>query len=119
MCLINFGLNETECNVHNETQKLLTSHSSDIQRYVSDLNIYGALLENIPNIIFVLFLGPWSDRNGRKLPMMFPLVGHIISVILYLVNYHFQSWPAEYLLFASIPLGLCGGSATIFMSLNR
>ena len=122
VCLVNFHLNETECSTHqqqNSTLNMLFDHPTDIQRYVSDLNIYASLLENLPNIMFVLFLGPWSDRNGRKLPMMIPIAGVLMSVVLYMVNDFFESWPAEYLLFASIPLGLCGGSATMFMSLNR
>lgn len=76
VCLVNFHLNETECSTHqqqNSTLNMLFDHPTDIQRYVSDLNIYASLLENLPNIMFVLFLGPWSDKNGRKLPMMIPI----------------------------------------------
>lgn len=119
VCLVNFQLNSTECGQHNHTSETETEHSTEIQKYVSDLNIYGSLIENIPSIIFVLFLGPWSEKNGRKVPMMTPIIGHLCSVSLYIVNYYFTSWPAEYILFASIPCGLFGGSATLLMALNR
>ena len=114
-CLVNFHhLNESDCAQQNDS-----STADDVQRYVSDLNVYAALLQNVPSIFFVLFVGPWSDKNGRKIAMMLPLLGQILSVALYFLNDHFESWPAEFLLFASIPLGLCGGPTSIFMILNR
>ena len=119
VCLVNFQLNSSECSPHNHTSETETDHLTEIQKYVSDLNIYASLIENVPSIIFVLFLGPWSEKNGRKVPMITPLIGHICSVCLYILNYYFKCWPAEYILFASIPCGFFGGSATLFMALNR
>lgn len=120
VCLVNLQLNASECvGSHNHTSEIDSGHSTEIQKYVSNLNIYGSLIENIPSIILVLFIGPWSEKNGRKVPMMSPLVGHILSVSLYILNYYFKSWPAEYILFASIPCGLFGGNATMLMALNR
>lgn len=119
-CYINFQLNSSECTAqHNHTSETGSEHATEIQKYVSNLNIYGSLIENIPSVILVLFLGPWSEKNGRKPPMLAPLVGHLCSVSLYILNYYFTSWPAEYILFASIPCGLFGGSATLLMALNR
>jgi PCFT/HCP family folate transporter-like MFS transporter 1/3 len=116
---VNFQLNLTDCSTHNHTVESDSDHATEIQKYVSNLNIYGSLIENVPSIIMVLFLGPWSERNGRKLPMIIPLIGHICSVSMYILNYYFTLWPAEYILFASIPLGFCGGTATLLMALNR
>ena len=118
-CVVNFQLNLTDCSTHNHTNETDSVHTTEIQNYVSNLNIYGSLIENVPSIIVVLFLGPWSERNGRKLPMIFPLIGHICSVSMYMLNYYFASWPAEYILFASILWGLFGGSATMMMALIR
>lgn len=119
-CYVNFQLNTSECNAqHNHTSETDSEHATKIQKYVSNLNIYSSFIENIPSVIFVLFLGPWSEKNGRKLPMITPLIGHLCSVSLYILNYYFTSWPAEYILFASIPCGLFGGTATLLMALNR
>ena len=117
VCIVNFHLNSSDCGPQNHT--IESEHSTDIQKYVSNLNIYASLIENIPSVILVLFIGPWSERNGRKVPMMTPVVGLILSVTLYILNYYFESWPAEYILFASIPSGLFGGAATFLMALNR
>nr|CAH0103279.1 unnamed protein product [Daphnia galeata] len=117
-CVVNFQLNLSDCSAHNHTSEIDSGHATEIQKYVSNLNIYGSLIENVPSIILVLFLGPWSERNGRKLPMIIPLIGHICSVSMYILNYYFTSWPAEYILFASLPCGLFGGTATLLMALN-
>ena len=32
-------------------------------------------IKGVPPILFVLFIGPWSDRFGRKPLMIVPLIG--------------------------------------------
>jgi len=115
-CSVNFNFNSSVCESHNHTVE--TKEDDDIQRYVTNLSMCASLIENIPSVLIVLFLGPWSDRNGRIVPMMFPLIGLALAISIYMLNYWFESWPAEYLLFASVPTGLCGGSASLFMSIN-
>jgi len=118
-CRVNFHLNASACAPHNHTTTTTLHHDDDdIQRYVTNLSMCASLIENIPSVLIVLFLGPWSDRNGRKLSMMFPLIGLVLATLTYVLNYWFESWPAEYLLFASVPIGLSGGSAALFMSIN-
>ena len=114
---MNFNFNSSVCESHNHTVE--TKEDDDIQRYVTNLSMCASLIENIPSVLIVLFLGPWSDRSGRIVPMMFPLIGLALAISIYMLNYWFESWPAEYLLFASVPTGLCGGSASLFMSINR
>jgi hypothetical protein len=46
-----------------------TQLADRVQSYVSTLNIYGSLIDNIPSIFLMLFLLPWSDKHGRK-PLM-------------------------------------------------
>jgi hypothetical protein len=56
-CYVNFQLNASECNAqHNHTSETDSEHATEIQKYVSNVNIYGSFIENIPSIIFVLFL---------------------------------------------------------------
>lgn len=119
MCLNNFQLNATVCASHNHSTEAESQYATSVQKYVSTLNIYASLIENIPSVLLVLFLGPWSEKNGRKLPMMLPVIGHIFSVAFYIANYYFFSWPAELILLASIPIGLSGGTPTLLMALNR
>ena len=68
----------------------------------------------IPCVIFALFLGPWSDRAGRKLLILVPYVGYFLFCIVMLVNtYFFDQLVVEFLWFENIS-ALCG-SYVIFL----
>ena len=117
VCFVNFGLNASVCSSVN--QNVESPVNDRIQKYVSTLNIYASLIESIPSIFCVLFLGPWSNRNGRKLIIILPFLGTLLSTLLYIANYLTPSWSAEYVLLGSVPWGVFGGGATLFMALIR
>lgn len=50
--------------------------------------IYKMIL-NLPSIFLGLFCGAWSDRIGRKLPIMLSSFGTIIAVIFYMLSIMF------------------------------
>lgn len=58
------------------------------------------------NLILV-FAGPFVDRNGSKLPILFCLVGYICASLMYCFVSLFPSIPVNYLLICSIPIR-CG-----------
>ena len=112
------------CDTKNQTSQVASEHNStwlidEVQRYVTGLDIYIALINNVPSIFFILFLGPWSDKHGRKPLMIVPIAGHILSILVIILNYFMESWPAEYLLFANIPIGVMGGNVSLMMALQR
>ena len=51
--------------------------------------------------------------------MVLPVIGHMVSVSMYITNYLMTNWSAEYILLASAPLGFFGGNATMFMACCR
>lgn len=68
----------------------LSSHPEEqvsVQQVVSTINMYTELVTNIPAVFFVLFLGSWSDKYGRKIPMTLPLIGSFLATLLYLVSF--------------------------------
>ena len=48
-----------------------------VQTRVSELKMYISILESLPCSVVTLFIGPWSDKNGRKPLMILPLIGTI------------------------------------------
>lgn len=93
--------------------------NGQVQSYVSNLNIYNTIINCVPSTLFVLFLGPWSDTYGRKPLMILSIVGYVLSTLIYMANCYWNSWPAEYLLLASVPVSLLGGWSTFGMAINR
>ena len=76
------------------------------------------VLVNLPAILLGLFCGAWSDKIGRKLPVMLPCVGTIFAVLCFMAS-----------MFTAIPFLLCilvggairgcfGKSAIITMGLH-
>lgn len=90
-----------------------------IHSYVCTLNLYGTLIDQIPSAFVVLFLGPFSDRHGRKILMIAPLIGYVLSTLIYMANYYAIWLPAEFLLFSDIPVGSLGSMITFVMAVNK
>ncbi|XP_034480619.1 proton-coupled folate transporter isoform X2 [Drosophila innubila] len=68
-------------------------------------------------IILALFLGSFSDRRGRKLPLLMGLVGKFIYSSMVVVNAKMPTWPVEYIIYtATLPSALTGADVAIFAS---
>lgn len=117
------GYSVNACDVRNQTLSVDEQNNTQlinkIQSHVSQLNIYSSLIEHIIGMFSVLILGPLSDRYGRKLLMLSPVLGKVSETVIFMVNYYVVSLPAEFILLADIPLGLLGGMITFIMSVNK
>ena len=56
-----------------------------VQAHASYFNILLTVASNIPAFFMSLFLGPYSDRVGRKYTMILPLCGTLASAVCYVV----------------------------------
>ena len=79
----------------------------EVKKLTTNLEVYDGVLVSIPSVIFCLFLGSWSDANGRKLLLVLPFVGNGLSFIAYMICYSFPL-PSKALLLGSV-VGLSGG----------
>ncbi|XP_017080393.1 proton-coupled folate transporter [Drosophila eugracilis] len=68
-------------------------------------------------IILALFLGSFSDRRGRKLPLLMGLVGKFIYSSMIVVNARMPTWPVQNIIYsATLPSALTGADVAIFAS---
>ncbi|KAK9501064.1 hypothetical protein O3M35_002178 [Rhynocoris fuscipes] len=113
-CHINLGLSDEICNnlTAPENQKL----QKEVQLKVSTFHQYENIASHLVPVILAFFLGPWSDKVGRKLPLLLGLFGNFVYSFMIVVNASF-SWPLEVvLLTACLPCALTGGNLTVFMA---
>ncbi|KAK7083801.1 hypothetical protein SK128_012844, partial [Halocaridina rubra] len=97
----------------------LTQHEEEqiiVQKGVTLINMYRQLLTAVPNIVFVIFIGSWSDKYGRKLPLTLPLFGSFLGTLLLLMNAYWITFPALYILIADVPQVFTGGFITMLMA---
>ena len=86
-----------------------------VQAIVAKEETIVQIVQNIPMVIFALFLGPWSDTAGRKLLLCIPLIGYFISASCMILNvYFFDQLVVEFLWLDGIR-NLFGGWVLFFL----
>lgn len=90
----------------------------DVQKQATNYIIYHKCLSNFPALILGLFCGAWSDKYGRKLPMVLPSIGTTFAVLLYMsANVSPQSSVA-FFLSGSLVHGCFGKTSMISMAVH-
>lgn len=86
---------------------------NNVQRMTTNYNMYYSLISTFPAIIAAIYLGTWSDKYGRKIPIIIAVVGTLMEVVGIILNsIHFNA-PLSYILLPAIPGGITGGSMVI------
>jgi len=88
----------------------------NVQTRVSQINMGLNIFAAIPSIILALFIGPWSDKNGRKPLIILPIVGAILSNLVWILNVIFRSASAYFLLGTSLST-IFGGFTTLLIGM--
>ncbi|XP_011860808.1 PREDICTED: proton-coupled folate transporter-like [Vollenhovia emeryi] len=116
-CVVTLKINETECLLlhKNSTSKEALRLNSIVQPYTSLVIMAKAFMESIIPSLLTLFLGPWSDKYGRK-PLI--LSGYISTSLTYLLLSVLAQWDVGpwYFLIAYIPTGLLGGIGVLILA---
>ena len=82
---------------------------------VSDFHQWNNIAGHVVPIILALWFGNWSDRRGRKLPLIIGLCGKVIYSGMVIVNSAMINWDLYMIIYtASLPMGMLGGDVAIF-----
>ncbi|XP_071520085.1 lysosomal proton-coupled steroid conjugate and bile acid symporter SLC46A3-like [Panulirus ornatus] len=111
ICSVKLGLPPEVC-------ANLSAHPEEnvrVQREFSVFTFYNSIILSVLPLIFVLFMGAWSDKYGRKVPLLMTLVGHMMYAGGYLLTNWQTSWPVEVLFLVTL-LEALGGTNTGFLS---
>lgn len=84
---------------------------------VSSFHQWNNIAGHVVPIILALFFGNWSDRRGRKLPLIIGLLGKFIYSFMVVINSMMDTWDLNTIVYtASLPMGMLGGDVAIFGS---
>lgn len=111
--------NKTYCSVLSTCDKNNTICNDDqslIQKHASRWGVYLGLAGNIPSILVTLLFGIYSDKIGRKVFILIPLIGYIISTVTFGVISFNDSIPVYYLYIGNCLAGFFGGFYALLSS---
>ncbi|KAG1682175.1 Solute carrier family 46 member 3 [Nymphon striatum] len=90
-----------------EQQKII------IQKSTNNWGIINSVVTVLPTVCLSLFAGPWSDKYGRKLPLILPFTGSLISsAMLIAISYIDYDYPPYTIIIVNISNGLTGSYIT-------
>ncbi|XP_042860369.1 proton-coupled folate transporter-like [Penaeus japonicus] len=87
-----------------------------VQAITNKYNMYSQWIEMGPAVFVLIFMGMWSDRRSRRLPLLLPMLGSTIKALGLMANAYFWSLQPYFILLSYIPYGLTGGMMTAFMA---
>ena len=85
----------------------------EIATAVTKYSLYQTYVLSFVPIIFIIFLGPYCDKRGSKVPLLLAIFGFTISGVCIILFCYFDHLPPIYLLVAYLPVTLTGGSVVI------
>ncbi|XP_034190594.1 putative peptidoglycan muropeptide transporter SLC46 isoform X2 [Osmia lignaria lignaria] len=112
-CRVDHGYSEEVCARLNDNETI----KAKVQVTVSEFHQWNNIAGHVVPIILALFFGNWSDRRGRKLPMILGLLGKFVYSFMVVINSMVDSWNLNTVVYtASLPMGMLGGDVAIFGS---
>lgn len=110
-CYVTLGYNQTECAAlgsghhDNATTKL----EEIVQPYVTVLAMTKRLIETCITALLCFFIGPWSDKYGRRPVLLATLTGYTIAYVIITIVVAIPSSSPWLLITSTIPICLFGG----------
>lgn len=84
---------------------------------ISEFHQWNDIAGHVVPIILAMFYGNWSDRRGRKLPLIFGLTGKLIYSFMIVINSMMNNWNLNMIVYtATLPMSILGGDVAIFSS---
>lgn len=114
ICLSLYTDDEWICdNLKNDS---LSAEEEAVQVTNSEWNFYKAICLIVPQFFVTALYGSWSDTVSRKLPILIPVVGAILSQIIYMAGALVMESALGFLLLGELVSGLSGFTPTILMA---
>ncbi|XP_065159331.1 probable peptidoglycan muropeptide transporter SLC46 [Atheta coriaria] len=89
--------------------------NKEVQVTVSEFHQWNDIAGHVIPIILAFFVGAWSDKRGRKIPLLLGLIGKFYYSVMIVVNTLQPTWPVEYIIYtATFPSTLTGADVAIF-----
>lgn len=112
ICTVKLGYSAEVCKNLSDYEE----HNVAVQRELTVFTFYNSIIMSVLPLIYVLFMGAWSDKYGRKIPIMISLVCRLLHGAGYLLVNWQTSWPVEVLYPVTFLEAIGGGNSGILSS---
>ncbi|XP_031354714.1 solute carrier family 46 member 3 isoform X3 [Photinus pyralis] len=112
-CRVNHNFTQAICDdISNPINADANKH---VQLTVSEFHQWNDIAGHGGQIILAFFMGAWSDKRGRKIPLLLGLIGKCYYSVMIVVNSVYYTWPVEYVIYtATLPMTITGADVAIF-----
>lgn len=118
-CRVNLDFGDEVCNaLIKKNNDSFASYEMQVQKLIASIEIWKSVIHTGLPCIIIMFLGAWSDRTGkRKIIILLPVIGELMTSISNLVNvYFFYEIPVEATVFLETFFpAITGGWVTMFL----
>nr|XP_045593015.1 proton-coupled folate transporter-like [Procambarus clarkii] len=114
VCRVTSGFSQQVC----DNLRAQPGANVEVQQRYSVFALYNGIIAAALPLFFILFMGAWSDKYGRKVPLVAVQVGHALHAAGYLLASLAPSWPAEVLLAVTLLDTLGGGTVSFLTAAN-
>jgi len=87
-----------------------------VQATTSSWIKYTNIAMTIPSVLTGYYLGSWSDKFGRKTPILIPIAGAAACNLFFIFAAAYSGAPLYLLVIGNFVQGMCGGYATVITS---
>ena len=104
------------CEVDDSVDSYAFRQSKNIVQAEASIVHLGIVLSaSVPSIFMALLLGAWSDKVGRKIIMILPIIGGLVDTIFILITMY-TNLPVYLLFVGSFVNGFCGFFTTMILA---
>ncbi|XP_028169291.1 proton-coupled folate transporter-like [Ostrinia furnacalis] len=118
-CRVNLQFGDEVCDaLIKKTSTNYSSYEKEVQALIASIDIWKGIIHTALPCIIIMFLGAWSDRTGkRKICILLPVIGELLTSINNLVNvYFFYEIPVQVTVFLETLFpAITGGWVTMFL----
>ena len=98
---------------HTTHSDAFTGNLSLASSAASYFELEKSLVSNVPAVLGIIFLGPFSDKAGRRYAIIVPIVGQMIAMFVCTATMFFK-WPIQVILVGYFLYGSSGLNYSIF-----
>lgn len=113
VCVVHLGYSEVVCNNLTSVPGL----KSTVEKMANNYGVGHSLIQLVPSAFLSLFIGSWSDKYSRKIPIIAGLIGIIIDGFGSTLCAYFINSRAEYYFIPAVFTGISGGIIGVLLVL--